>query len=101
MLPLDHKPSANEEKYFAEENMRLTMEMRAHLDAARAEQERVKGVMRCPKCHEEMQEIAHEMVKLDQCPKCNGVWFDAGELEILERRLRSGARGFLDVIFRR
>ena len=101
MLPLDQRPSSNEEKYFAEENMRLTQEMRVRQDALRAAQERKDAVQRCPKCHAELVEVEHEMVKIDQCPGCGGVWFDKGELEILERRLRAGARGFLDVLFRR
>jgi len=40
--------------------------------------------MRCPKCRTQ-ELVAHDVedttVNVDVCPTCNGVWFDAGELE--------------------
>lgn len=27
--------------------------------------------------------VEHEQIELDYCPDCTGVWFDAGELELL------------------
>lgn len=46
--------------------------------------------MRCPKCGGQMQEKALENVMVDQCTSCNGVYFDAGELEILIKHAKPG-----------
>jgi len=39
--------------------------------------------MRCPVCKVPMIVVEHERIELDYCTKCLGVWFDAGELELL------------------
>lgn len=39
--------------------------------------------MKCPTCHNMMIVVEHEHIELDYCPDCEGVWFDAGELELL------------------
>jgi uncharacterized protein len=43
--------------------------------------------MRCPVCKVTMIIVEHERIELDYCTKCLGVWFDAGELELLSERL--------------
>jgi len=38
--------------------------------------------MKCPKCRVELvAQTAKGDVRLDCCPDCRGIWFDAGELE--------------------
>jgi len=39
--------------------------------------------MQCPVCKEEMIVVEHEKIELDYCPGCDGIWFDAAELELL------------------
>ena len=39
--------------------------------------------MRCPACNNLMIVVEHENIELDYCVNCSGVWFDAGELELL------------------
>jgi len=39
--------------------------------------------MKCPVCHIPMIVVEHEQIELDNCLDCAGVWFDAGELELL------------------
>lgn len=39
--------------------------------------------MICPVCKHDMIVVEHERIELDYCPSCRGVWFDAGELELL------------------
>ncbi len=39
--------------------------------------------MKCPACSNMMIVVEHEQIELDYCPDCAGVWFDAGELELL------------------
>lgn len=39
--------------------------------------------MICPACDRPMVIVEHENIELDYCPGCQGIWFDAGELELL------------------
>ena len=39
--------------------------------------------MICPACANPMIVVEHRRIELDYCPQCHGVWFDAGELELL------------------
>ena len=39
--------------------------------------------MKCPACKQLMIVVEHENIELDYCLDCSGVWFDAGELELL------------------
>jgi hypothetical protein len=50
---------------------------------AEAERKRLKDLhfMRCPKCGQEMREEELDGVKVDRCSFCEGLYFDAGELE--------------------
>lgn len=38
--------------------------------------------MICPKCKQDMIVVEHRQIELDYCPRCEGVWFDAGELDL-------------------
>jgi Zn-finger nucleic acid-binding protein len=55
--------------------------------------------MMCPVCESALIVVEYHDVELDYCHRCKGVWFDAGELELL---LRSHgfqqAKAFLDRI---
>lgn len=46
--------------------------------------------MNCPACKGAMVVVEHKRIELDYCTKCFGVWFDAGELELLAERLGLG-----------
>ena len=39
--------------------------------------------MKCPACGSVMVVVEHKRIELDYCAKCHGVWFDAGEMELL------------------
>jgi Zn-finger nucleic acid-binding protein len=43
--------------------------------------------MLCPTCHDVMIVVEQDKVELDHCTNCSGVWFDAGELELMLERL--------------
>jgi Zn-finger nucleic acid-binding protein len=49
--------------------------------------------MQCPKCHHPMKEQRYGTLQgdvlLDQCTNCKGMWFDAGEAEILKDKWMS------------
>jgi len=42
------------------------------------------GAMRCPKCRADMEQIDYEGTEIDRCVICKGIWFDAGEIEIMK-----------------
>jgi len=39
--------------------------------------------MKCPACKSDMIVVEHSRIELDHCLKCQGVWFDSDELELL------------------
>ena len=39
--------------------------------------------MICPVCRSDMLVVEYHRIELDYCPACRGVWFDAGELDLL------------------
>lgn len=78
-----------EEEYF----LRIEMERRRKAEAehqkrlATEEKKKLKELhyMRCPKCGMELSEIDYEGVKIDKCFNCDGVWLDAGELDLVAK----------------
>jgi hypothetical protein len=80
-MALDEKPSRNEDEYFAREEADLLKKRRAELDGARDKAERASHFMRCPKCGANLREVEMQGLKVDVCPECGGVWFDAGEID--------------------
>lgn len=101
-MPIDEKPSRNEDEYFARQNADLIKDMRAKLDAERKAAEK-KRDLKCPRNGAELEETESENVKVDTCPKCKGVWLDAGELEQLRlvNRQRGVTGGVLGSLFKR
>ena len=68
------------------ENARIEREKREKERAAQsaeADRKRLREqhFMRCPKCGHEMREETLESVTIDRCSYCEGIFFDAGELE--------------------
>jgi Zn-finger nucleic acid-binding protein len=53
--------------------------------------------MKCPACRKPLVVVERESIEVDWCPSCHGVWFDAGELELLAgkagKRLEPGLIG--------
>ena len=44
------------------------------------------GGMLCPNCKKDMLVLEFELVELDHCLECGGVWLDSGELALLGKR---------------
>lgn len=42
--------------------------------------------MDCPRCSAEMDQLDMQDVPIERCPECNGIWLDAGELELISQR---------------
>ena len=81
------KPSDKEEEHFKKtESMRLK-KLAADDQERKAAQEREDRrklhFMKCPKCGGELSTVKHDVVDIDRCGECGGVWLDAGELERL------------------
>jgi Zn-finger nucleic acid-binding protein len=49
------------------------------------------GAMRCPKCRADMEQVDYEGTEIDRCTICNGIWFDAGEIDILKDKQAAAA----------
>ena len=95
MSPIEEKPSRNEDEYFVKQDAELIKAQRAKLDAARAKAERLSHRNKCPKCGCDLKEIDFHHVKIDQCPECQGMWLDKGELEMIDQHVdKSQLRGF-------
>jgi len=39
--------------------------------------------LNCPKCQARMEAVIADGVEVDRCTECEGIWFDAGELDWL------------------
>ena len=79
----DEKPSRNEDEYFAKRDAEWMKARRAELDKQSADAAKAAAGMKCPRCGNTLTERAFQNVKLDACDRCKGVWFDAGELEMI------------------
>jgi uncharacterized protein len=50
--------------------------------------------MKCPKCGHDMHEENLEAVHVDRCTSCQGVYFDAGELDRIVLQREKRGKGF-------
>jgi uncharacterized protein len=102
-MPIEEKPSRNEDEYFARLDADLMKERRARLDEERQRQERTSHYNKCPKCGCDLEEREHHGVKIDQCGECSGMWLDKGELELIEemdRRSPPGSYSFVQSLLK-
>lgn len=53
--------------------------------------------MKCPACKEPFVALEMEGVEVDWCPSCQGVWLDAGELELLHTDSKAAGRFMSDL----
>jgi uncharacterized protein len=51
--------------------------------------------MKCPKCGHDLAEQVQEGIKIDRCTFCEGVFFDAGELDQLLLQKDADRKGLL------
>ncbi len=49
--------------------------------------------MDCAACGKPMIVVEHEKIELDYCVDCSGVWFDAGEIELLLEKMQLESTG--------
>ena len=93
------KPSEKEEEYFARQELERKKKLEEEKQKKLAEEEKVRlkdlHFMRCPKCGMELSEIDYKGIKIDKCFNCEGIWLDAGEMEIVSQLEKSS----LDKLF--
>ncbi|HEX9729975.1 MAG TPA: zf-TFIIB domain-containing protein [Gemmatimonadales bacterium] len=77
------KPSRNEEEYFARQHAEQLKARRAEAAAEAARKERAAHHMKCPKCGANLHAEVYHTIHVDRCEECQGLWFDAGEAELL------------------
>lgn len=99
-MPDSPNPSRNEDEYFVKLDADLIKARRAQLDAERASVERRSHYMKCPKCGADLVETDFHHIKIDRCNECDGIWFDAGEILMLEHVDQSKLRAFVRSLFR-
>ena len=84
------KPSDPEEEYFArvemERRRKVAEERQAELQEQERQQRRTLHFMKCPKCGMDLEEIPFGEVRVDKCFGCEGIWFDKGELDNLQKQ---------------
>jgi ribosomal protein L37AE/L43A len=101
-LEEDHR---REDEWFRENEKQLLEA--ARLARARREKERADKEataelqklrqlhhMKCPKCGHDMKEEDLQGVKIDRCTHCEGIFFDAGELDQVFAKKADDRRGF-------
>lgn len=81
-MAIESKPSRNEDEYFAKLDAELRQQLREKADAERATQVAAER-NKCPRDGATLVARVSSHVTIDQCPQCDGIWLDKGELEIL------------------
>ncbi len=97
----DDRKRALEEDYFRRKEQEAIEKLRAKREAERQQREAAGVSLKCPKCDGTLAELTYEDVVIDRCTACNGVWLDAGELELLTaREEQEEKRGWLGRMLR-
>lgn len=84
------KPSRNEDEYFAREEAERLRTLRQKDTAERTAKERRSHHMKCPKCGGTLHAELFHGVQIDRCPDCHGMWFDAGEIDLILKEEDAG-----------
>ena len=86
------KHSNQEDEYFAREEIEKTRKLALEQsdELAQKQRDELKKLhhMKCPTCGLDLHTLKKGPVQVDTCFNCQGVWLDAGKLELL---LRSGS----------
>ena len=97
------KPSDREDEFFLKMEAERIENLRGQLDKKRSEEERLQKKeqhwMKCPKCGSDLEEVNYGSVMIDKCMDCQGIWLDAGELDLLTEGEAQFSKGFLRKIF--
>ena len=81
-MAIESTPSRNEDEYFARLDADLRKQLREKADEERAARIAVDR-NKCPRDGTTLVVRQTNHVTIDQCPTCDGIWLDKGELELL------------------
>ncbi len=85
------KPISGEDKYFAQREAEILEDLKDARKARSADERRCP----CAPCEGAVLErVMHSNIEIDRCPKCNGVWLDSGELELLTTHGKQDSNAF-------
>jgi uncharacterized protein len=79
-----------EDQYFAKRDRELIEKLKTAQAGQAEEALRQAAHMRCPKCGEHLHSVTLYDVAVEECPACNGIWLDRGELERIAERENEG-----------
>lgn len=83
-----HKPSDQEDEYFAREEIekkhRLAMKQAEELAEKTKEELKRLHYMKCPNCGMDLHALKKGSLEIETCFHCRGVWLDEGEMEKLQ-----------------
>jgi Zn finger protein HypA/HybF involved in hydrogenase expression len=98
------KPTEAEAEYFArmeyERQRKIEEENQKKLAAEQRKKEKELHYMKCPKCGMNLVEIDYKNIKVDKCTSCEGIWLDAGELEMVSQMDKGGLEKLFSVFSR-
>ena len=87
------KPTKQEEAFFIKRKFEEAKKVEDQRQYLLNTEERLKfkelHYMRCPKCGMQLVEIDYRGIKIDKCTVCDGVWLDAGEMDMIMQLERS------------
>lgn len=84
------KERAEEDRYFAEHDRELLTRLKQAHMAERERKVRELARSRCPVCGEQLRQSPSYGVMIDECPACQGIWLNKGELERVSQRRGEG-----------
>ena len=79
----DEREKSLENEYFRRKEQELVEKLRAKRAQEKEREKAETSAIHCPKCDGTLVEVTFEDVQIDRCNKCDGVWLDSGELELL------------------
>jgi len=87
---LRDKERADEDRYFAQRDKELLEKLKQQQSGEQEAALQQQALMRCPKCGTQLNTVKHHEVTVEECPSCQGMWLDRGELETLAQRENEG-----------
>ncbi len=101
MVELEDLGKAREDEWFHRNEQKLIQEAKARHSAQQQatedkqrEELRKQHWMKCPKCGDSLQEIEYVGIKVDKCVHCQGIFFDAMELDELLLKQQEERKSF-------
>lgn len=85
-MPTEIEKHEEEDRWFKEHEEDLIEAAKEKKRIEEEKREKELHYLHCPKCGHKLHQIEIEGITLDKCAKCQGLWFDKGELEELHKR---------------